>query len=101
MIAYGSYIPKKWDIVNSSFITVLANASFDIISGITVFSTLGYLVNSIGVDFNSFGNGAGIAFIAFPIAISTITANTFLQGMIGFIFFFCLFIAGLSSVYLC
>ena len=33
MIAYGSYIPKKWDIVNSSFITVLANASFDIIQG--------------------------------------------------------------------
>lgn len=97
MIAYGSYIPKKWDIVNSSFITVLANASFDIISGITVFSTLGYLVNSIGVDFNSFGSGAGIAFIAFPIAISAITTNTFLQGMIGFLFFFCLFIAGLSS----
>lgn len=97
MIAYGSYIPEKWDIVNSSFITVLANASFDIISGITVFSTLGYLVNSIGSDFNSFGNGAGIAFIAFPIAISAITTNQFLQGMIGFIFFFCLFIAGLSS----
>lgn len=97
MIAYGSYIPKRWDIVNSSFITVLANASFDIISGITVFSTLGYLVNSIGVDFNSFGSGAGIAFIAFPIAISAITTNTFLQGMIGFLFFFCLFIAGLSS----
>lgn len=97
MIAYGSYIPKKWDIVNSSFITVLANASFDIISGITVFSTLGYLVNNIGVNFNSFGNGAGIAFIAFPIAISTITTNIFLQGIIGFVFFFCLFIAGLSS----
>ena len=97
MIAYGSYIPKRWDIVNSSFITVLANASFDIISGITVFSTLGYLVDSIGVDFNSFGSGAGIAFIAFPIAISAITTNTFLQGMIGFLFFFCLFIAGLSS----
>ncbi len=97
MIAYGSYIPAKWDIVNSSFITVLANASFDIISGITVFSTLGYLVNSIGSDFNSFGNGAGIAFIAFPIAISTITSNQLLQGIIGFVFFFCLFIAGLSS----
>ena len=97
MIAYGSYVPKKWDVVNSSFITVLANASFDIISGITVFSTLGYLVNSMGVEFNSFGSGAGIAFIAFPIAISAITANQFLQGIIGFIFFFCLFIAGLSS----
>lgn len=97
MIAYGSYIPKNWDIVNSSFMTVLANASFDIISGITVFSILGYLVNNLGVNFDSFGNGAGIAFIAFPIAISAITTNQFLQGIIGFIFFFCLFIAGLSS----
>lgn len=97
MIAYGSYIPEKWDIVNSSFITVLANASFDIIAGITVFSTLGYLVSNLGVDFNSFGNGAGIAFIAFPIAITNITNNIFLQGLIGTLFFLALFIAGLSS----
>ncbi|MGL4688285.1 MAG: sodium-dependent transporter, partial [Fusobacteriaceae bacterium] len=97
MIAYGSYIHDDWDIVNSSFITVLSNSSFDIIAGITVFSTLGYLVNITGVEFNSFGDGAGIAFIAFPIAISTITSNIFLQGLIGFLFFFCLFIAGLSS----
>lgn len=97
MIAYGSYIPDDWDIVNSSFMTVFSNASFDIISGITVFSTLGYLVNKLGVGFDSFGNGAGIAFIAFPIAISNITTNVFLQGIIGFVFFFCLFIAGLSS----
>lgn len=97
MLAYGSYIPEKWDIVNSSFITVLSNAAFDIIAGVTVFSTLGYLVNKIGVDFNSFGSGAGVAFIAFPIAISTITTNIFLQGLLGFLFFLCLFVAGLSS----
>ncbi|MDP0507674.1 MAG: sodium-dependent transporter [Fusobacterium sp. JB019] len=97
MIAYGSYLGEDWDIVNNSFITVFSNASFDIIAGITVFSTLGYLVHNMGVDFNSFGSGAGIAFIAFPIAVSTITTNTFLQGIIGFLFFFCLFIAGLSS----
>ena len=97
MIAYGSYIPDNWDIVNSSFMTVFSNASFDIISGVTVFSTLGYLVNNMGVGFDSFGNGAGIAFVAFPIAVSTITSNPFLQGIIGFLFFLCLFIAGLSS----
>lgn len=97
MIAYGSYLEDNWDIVNNSFITVFSNASFDIIAGITVFSTLGYLVNNLGVEFNSFGSGAGIAFVAFPIAISTITENVFLQGVIGFLFFFCLFIAGLSS----
>lgn len=97
MIAYGSYIPDDWDIVNSSFMTVFSNASFDIIAGITVFSTLGHLVEKLGVGFDSFGSGAGVAFIAFPTAIATITDNQFLQGMLGFLFFFCLFIAGLSS----
>lgn len=97
MIAYGSYLKEESDIVGSSIITVMSNAAFDLIAGITVFSVLGYLVTNMGVKFDSFGNGAGVAFIAFPIAISTITSNVFLQGIIGFLFFFCLFIAGLSS----
>lgn len=97
MIAYGSYLHKEADVVNSAFITVFLNSSFDIISGILVFSTLGYLVNSMGVEFTSFGTGAGVAFIAFPIAISTMSSNVVIQGLLGFVFFFCLFIAGLSS----
>lgn len=97
MIAYGSYLDEKTDIINNAFITVLANSSFDIISGITVFSTLGYLVNKSGIQFDSFGSGAGIAFIAFPTAISTMTNFPFIQGVIGFLFFTCLFIAGISS----
>lgn len=97
MIAYGSYLHEKADVVNSAFITVFANASFDLIAGVLVFSTLGYLVNSMGVEFTSFGTGAGVAFIAFPIAISTMSQNIVIQGLLGFIFFFCLFIAGLSS----
>lgn len=97
MIAYGSYLHDKADVVNSAFITVFANASFDLIAGILVFSTLGYLVNTMGIEFTSFGTGAGVAFIAFPIAIATMSSNTVIQGLLGFVFFFCLFIAGLSS----
>ncbi|MDF2613357.1 MAG: putative sodium-dependent transporter [Clostridia bacterium] len=97
MIAYGSYLHDKADVVNSAFITVFANSSFDLIAGVLVFSTLGYLVNSMGVEFTSFGTGAGVAFIAFPIAISTMSQNVVVQGLLGFVFFFCLFIAGLSS----
>lgn len=97
MIAYGSYLHEKADVVNSAIITVFANSSFDLIAGVLVFSTLGFLVNQMGVEFTSFGTGAGVAFIAFPIAISTMSDNTFIQGILGFIFFFCLFIAGLSS----
>ncbi len=97
MIAYGSYLHEKADVVNSAFITVLANSSFDLIAGVLVFSTLGYLVNNMGVEFTSFGTGAGVAFIAFPIAISTMSSNVVVQGLLGFLFFFCLFIAGVSS----
>lgn len=97
MIAYGSYLHEKADVVNSAFITVLANSSFDLIAGVLVFSTLGYLVNNMGIEFTSFGTGAGVAFIAFPIAISTMSSNVVIQGLLGFLFFFCLFIAGISS----
>lgn len=97
MIAYGSYLHEKADVVNSAIITVFANSSFDLIAGVLVFSTLGFLVNKMGIEFTSFGTGAGVAFIAFPIAISTMSDNTFIQGILGFVFFFCLFIAGLSS----
>jgi NSS family neurotransmitter:Na+ symporter len=97
MIAYGSYLHEKADVVNSAFITVLANSSFDLIAGVLVFSTLGYLVTNMGVEFTAFGTGAGVAFIAFPIAISTMSSNVVIQGLLGFLFFFCLFIAGISS----
>ncbi len=97
MIAYGSYLHDKADVVNSAFITVFANSSFDLIAGVLVFSTLGYLVTGMGVEFTSFGTGAGVAFIAFPIAISTMSSNVVIQGLLGFLFFFCLFIAGISS----
>jgi NSS family neurotransmitter:Na+ symporter len=97
MIAYGSYLHDKADVNNSALITVLGNSSFDLIAGVLVFSTLGYLVNNMGVEFTSFGTGAGVAFIAFPIAISTMSSSVLIQGLLGFLFFFCLFIAGLTS----
>ncbi|MEG0772130.1 hypothetical protein [Clostridium sp.] len=64
MITYGSYLDDKVDTVNSTIIIVFANSSFDLIVGVLVFSTPGYLVSNKGVEFTSFGTGAGAAFIA-------------------------------------
>jgi NSS family neurotransmitter:Na+ symporter len=95
MIAYASYLPNKSDIVNNACLTVLSNSCFDLIAGITVFSTLGFVAHSMGVDFTEVAKGGpGIAFVAFPQAISQMP---FGQSVIGVLFFFCLFIAGLSS----
>jgi len=95
MIAYSSYLPKKSDIVNNAFITVLSNSSFDLIAGITVFSTLGFVAHSAGVPFTKVAEGGpGIAFVAFPQAISQMPA---FQVALGVLFFLCIFVAGLSS----
>ncbi len=95
MIAYSSYLPKDSDIANNACITVFSNASFDLIAGITVFTTLGFIAFSTGVDFNEVAKGGpGIAFVAFPQAISKMPA---IQTLLGVLFFFCIFIAGLSS----
>ncbi|KXZ40563.1 neurotransmitter:Na+ symporter, NSS family [Alkalithermobacter thermoalcaliphilus JW-YL-7 = DSM 7308] len=98
MIAYSSYLPEKSDIVGNAHITVLANASFDILAGLCVFGLLGYYAYSFNIPFDEvMTNGAGLAFVAFPTAISNLPMNDFFKSLFGFMFFFALIIAGISS----
>lgn len=98
MIAYASYLPEKSDIVNNSFITVFSNSSFDFMAGLAVFSILGYVSVASGVPFEKVAtSGAGVAFVAFPKAISMLPMPKFMQSLFGIMFFFALFIAGISS----
>ncbi|OPJ55304.1 sodium-dependent transporter [Alkalithermobacter paradoxus] len=98
MIAYSSYLPEKSDIVNNAHITVFANASFDFLAGLCVFGLLGYYAYSSNTNFSDvMTNGAGLAFVAFPTAISNLPMNDFLKSLFGFTFFFALIIAGISS----
>ncbi|SJZ38566.1 sodium-dependent transporter [Selenihalanaerobacter shriftii] len=95
MITYGSYLPKKSDIVNNAFITSLANCGFSFIVGIGVFGIVGYMSAQTGQPINDVvAQSIGLAFIVFPKAINMLpTFQTFL----GFIFFLALGIAGISS----
>ena len=49
LIVYSSYLPKKSDISNNAYITSLANCGTSFFAGFAVFSTLGYLAQSMGV----------------------------------------------------
>ncbi|WMJ80020.1 sodium-dependent transporter [Clostridium sp. MB40-C1] len=98
MVAYSSYLPKKSDIVNNACITVFANASFDFLAGLCVFSTLGYACYASGLSMDKvIQAGPGIAFVAFPNAINLMPGGPVVRGIIGAGFFLCLIIAGISS----
>ncbi|WP_320046322.1 sodium-dependent transporter [uncultured Ilyobacter sp.] len=95
MLAYSSYLPKDSDIVNNAFITGLGNCSFSILSGIGVFSILGYMAQTQGVEVSEVASaGVGLAFIVFPKAI---TALPGMNSLFGVTFFLSLLFAGISS----
>jgi len=97
MIGYGSYLGKKAEITNSAFITGLANCGTSFFAGFVVFSMLGYLAKVQGVPVTDVtASGTGLAFVAFPTAISQLPA---LNSLFGLIFFIALLTLGIDSAF--
>ncbi|WP_100013231.1 sodium-dependent transporter [Lentibacillus sediminis] len=96
MITYSSYLPKKTDITNNAFIVGFGNSSFELLCGIGVFAALGFMAMQSGTDVDSVvEGGVALAFVVFPQIINELPA---LNGLFGFLFFFSLVLAGLSSL---
>ncbi|MEA2082017.1 MAG: sodium-dependent transporter [Elusimicrobiota bacterium] len=72
MIAYASFQHESSDISKSAIITSLLNSGISIISGLAVFSTLGYMSVQSGVPVKELAasSGPSLAFIVFPKALS-------------------------------
>jgi len=97
MIAYASYLPRKSDINNNAIITALADAGISFLAGFVVFGTLGYMAGAQNVDVGQVvEEGIGLAFIAYPEAISLLP---FGAAFFGFIFFFTLLTLGIDSAF--
>ncbi|WP_320171644.1 sodium-dependent transporter [Maridesulfovibrio sp.] len=95
MLSYSSYLPKDSDINNNACMTVFINCGFSIISGIMIFSVLGYMAQQQGVPISEVaGAGVGLAFITLPTAVNLMPAPVFF----GVLFFLALVVAGLSSM---
>lgn len=95
MVTYASYLGRRADLTGSAMVAGFANSSFEILAGIGVFATLGYLATASGVGVGEVaGAGIGLAFVAFPAVISEMP----LGGLFGVLFFSSLVIAGLSSL---
>lgn len=94
MIAYSSYLPKDANIFKNSLIVACANSSYEVFAGFGVFSILGYMALQQQLPIGEVvDSGIGLAFVAYPQAISLLPFGT----VFGVLFFFLLTIAGISS----
>ncbi|MBU7599468.1 sodium-dependent transporter [Streptomyces sp. P38-E01] len=95
MITYASYLRSRSDLSGSAMVAGLSNSSFELLAGIGVFSTLGFMAQASGLRIEELvSDGVGLAFVAFPTIISQMPAGAFF----GFLFFTSLVISGLTSL---
>ncbi len=95
MVTYSSYLPKKSDLVNTAFVTGLANSAFEFTASIAVFAILGYMATTQGVGVDKVvTDGIGLAFVAFPKGFNLMAG---VGGILGILFFACLVFAGFTS----
>ncbi|MDK2799595.1 MAG: neurotransmitter:Na+ symporter, family [Clostridiales bacterium] len=96
MMTYASYLPKKTDIVNSAFMTALANSGFEFLAALGVFSILGYMANVQNVPVSEVVKGSiGLAFVVFPQGMNMMPG--IFKVLLGVLFFGGLVFAGLTS----
>ncbi|QVQ51110.1 sodium-dependent transporter [Spiractinospora alimapuensis] len=95
MITYASYLRRKADLTGNAFVVGLANSSFELLAGIGIFATLGFMALQVDAPVQGVvEQGVGLAFIAFPQVIATMP----LGGLFGVLFFLSLAVAGITSL---
>jgi len=98
MITYASFLHRKSDINNNALMVGIADLATSFIAGIAVFTTMGALAvrENIPVqDILSESQGIGLAFVAFPTALSHLPAARFFSV----IFFTALILLGIDSAF--
>lgn len=96
MLTQASYLKRRTDITTTAWTVAFANSCFEVVAGIAVFSALGFMAQQSGAPVGDVvSSGIGLAFIAFPKIISTMTGGAFF----GVLFFGSLFLAGFTSMF--
>ncbi len=95
MVTYASYLPRKADINFNACVTSLVDTLVSLVAGLAVFGTLGYMAAQTSKPFEeTVQHGIGLAFVAYPQAISLLPS---LPVLFGVLFFLTLTIAGIAS----
>ncbi len=98
MITYASFLHRKSDINNNALIVGIADLGTSFIAGIAVFTTMGALAlrqNLPVENVLSKSESLGLAFVAFPEALSHLPATQFFSVL----FFAALMLLGIDSAF--
>ncbi|MDZ8172555.1 sodium-dependent transporter [Microbacterium xanthum] len=96
MITYASYRKRRSNLTSPGLVVAFANSSFEILAGIGVFATLGFLAFRQGVavaDLDGIA-GVGLSFVTFPAIVSEMPGGP----IFGALFFGSLAMAGFTSL---
>lgn len=96
MLTYSSYLKRKSDLTGSGLVVAFSNTGFELLAGIGVFATLGFLATaqqSTIADLEGI-DGVGLAFMTYPTLLSEMPGGS----IIGVLFFFSLTLAGFTSL---
>ena len=96
MITYSSYLKRRSNLTSSGLVVAFSNSSFEILAGIGVFATLGFMAHQQGIEVSELEGltGPTLSFSTFPQIISAMPGG----GFFGVLFFLSLTVAGLTSL---
>ncbi|WP_374064957.1 sodium-dependent transporter [Corynebacterium belfantii] len=96
MLTYSSYLKPRSNLTGTGLVTAFANSSFEVLAGIGVFATLGFMATQQNVAVNEVAtSGIGLAFVAFPTIINQMPFG----AVFGILFFGSLTVAGFTSLF--
>jgi NSS family neurotransmitter:Na+ symporter len=95
MMTYASYLPPDADINFDACVTNVVDTLISLVAGLAIFGTLGYMSSQTGKPFEQIvTHGIGLAFVAYPQAISLLPN---FPTLFGVLFFLALTVAGIAS----
>jgi NSS family neurotransmitter:Na+ symporter len=96
MITYASYRKRRANLTSPGLVVAFSNSSFEILAGIGVFATLGFLAHEEGIGVGELEGISGpiLSFVTFPAIVSEMPGGP----IFGALFFGSLAMAGFTSL---
>lgn len=100
IVAYSRHTKKETNIRRAMIYVALGDIIFSAVAGFAIFGCVGFMSHQTGTPFHEIVTSDStfqMGFIIFPQIIQLF--SSWLQPIVGLIFFFCVFIAGITGVF--